>query len=551
MRHSITVFICLFLFSCSSSENETDPTPVQPSSREYTLTVSSGAGGTVSTSGGTYEEGSTVNISATPNSEYIFQNWSNGSTDNPLTVTVNQNITLTANFIKRKYPLTINIQGEGTVREEIVSSSKSTPTEYNSGAVVRLTADPTGNWVFEEWTGSVTETTSQITITLDEPKTVNVRFMRYFNYNQPSYFLFKSDFRIEPTLLARNAGNEIDGNLNCYSTSLGYVDFNFDGYYDVIYAKCNNTVERHPIEIYLNTGDNENFIFQTDIITNNIGGEAVRKSLVGDFNLDSKPDVFFVDSGAEPGYFDGIAGQGAKQSILLSNENGYQFNIIEEHPKEFVHGACSGDFDNDGDLDIFTSQGFFLVNDGRANFTLDDHLAPFIFQIYTTEMIDLNNDGFLDIICSGHHFGTNPLDYMVGPTIFFGNGSDYEISNSLILDDIDDWDTVIDIDIVDLNNDGFGEIILNRTGGGENNEIFYRGWRIQIFENINGSEFIDRTEEFMDIYENRNGQWIVWLRIEDIDNDGEIELFDDDPTNQGSGEDLIWDWNGSQFIKRF
>ena len=55
----------------------------------------------------------------------------------------------------------------------------------------------------------------------------------------------------------------------------------------------------------------------------------------------------------------------------------------------------------------------------------------------------------------------------------------------------------------------------------------------------------------MDIYENRNGQWIVWLRIEDINNDGEIELFDDDPTNQGSGEDLILDWNGSQFIKRF
>ena len=101
-----------------------------------------------------------------------------------INVTLNQNITITANFVKRKYPLTINIQGEGT-REEIVSSGKSTPTEYNSGTV-RLTADSTGDWVFEEWTGSVTETSSEIT--LDESKTVNVRFMRYFNYNQPSYF---------------------------------------------------------------------------------------------------------------------------------------------------------------------------------------------------------------------------------------------------------------------------------------------------------------------------------------------------------------------------
>ena len=59
------------MISCSSPENETDP-----STTEYTLTVSSGTGGSVSTSGGTYEEGSTVNVTATPNSEYIFQNWS-------------------------------------------------------------------------------------------------------------------------------------------------------------------------------------------------------------------------------------------------------------------------------------------------------------------------------------------------------------------------------------------------------------------------------------------------------------------------------------------
>ena len=73
--------------------------------------------------------------------------------------------------MSKKYPLTINIQGEGTVKEEIVSSAKSTdPTKYNSGTTVRLTADPIGDWVFEEWTGSVTETTKEITITLDEPK---------------------------------------------------------------------------------------------------------------------------------------------------------------------------------------------------------------------------------------------------------------------------------------------------------------------------------------------------------------------------------------------
>ena len=83
-------------------------------SSSYTLSVTATDGGTVSSPGGSYNEGSSVTITASPNSEYIFENWSNGSTENPLTITVNQNISLTANFVKRKYPLTINIQGEGT-----------------------------------------------------------------------------------------------------------------------------------------------------------------------------------------------------------------------------------------------------------------------------------------------------------------------------------------------------------------------------------------------------------------------------------------------------
>ena len=74
--------------------------------------------------GGTYEEGSTVNVTAIPNSEYIFQNWSNGSTDNPLTVTVNENITLTANFIEipsiQVYTNTISVSTENQNIEDIL-----------------------------------------------------------------------------------------------------------------------------------------------------------------------------------------------------------------------------------------------------------------------------------------------------------------------------------------------------------------------------------------------------------------------------------------------
>ena len=177
MRIFTSLYIFLFLillFSCSSPDNETDPTTNQQTT-EYSLTVNSGTGGTVSTSGGTYEQGSTVNVTATPNSEYVFSGWSNGSTDNPLTVTVNQNITLTANFIKRRHSLSIYTQGQGTVSETLVTSGK-TPNEYNSGSIVRLTANASDGWSFSSWSGNVSSTQNPIEVSINEAKIVTATF---------------------------------------------------------------------------------------------------------------------------------------------------------------------------------------------------------------------------------------------------------------------------------------------------------------------------------------------------------------------------------------
>ena len=41
---------------------------------------------------------------------------------------------------RRKYPLTINIEGEGEVLEEIVNAGRTT--DYDSGTTVKLTAVP-------------------------------------------------------------------------------------------------------------------------------------------------------------------------------------------------------------------------------------------------------------------------------------------------------------------------------------------------------------------------------------------------------------------------
>ena len=67
----------------------------------YTVTVSSAntSMGTVS-GGGEYEEGTTATVTATPKSGYKFTKWSDGTTKNPYTFTVNKDISLTAYFEK-------------------------------------------------------------------------------------------------------------------------------------------------------------------------------------------------------------------------------------------------------------------------------------------------------------------------------------------------------------------------------------------------------------------------------------------------------------------
>ena len=74
------------------TQNAIDPT-------QYTLTVSAGTGGSVSSVGGTYDEGAEVTIIAISSDGYTFSSWVGSvSTQTSLTITINADVTLTANF---------------------------------------------------------------------------------------------------------------------------------------------------------------------------------------------------------------------------------------------------------------------------------------------------------------------------------------------------------------------------------------------------------------------------------------------------------------------
>ena len=163
----------LFIYSCSTEEDATPP-PVPTPIVKYTISLSAGEGGSVSTTGGQYESGQTLNVTATPQAEYVFKSWSDGNTNATRTITVSSNTNLTATFEKKKYPLTINIQGEGSVTEEIVSTGKTT--EYDSGTTVKLTAKPSEEWLFVGWSGDVESTENPIELNITQSKTVSATF---------------------------------------------------------------------------------------------------------------------------------------------------------------------------------------------------------------------------------------------------------------------------------------------------------------------------------------------------------------------------------------
>ena len=167
------LLLTLIIVSCAKEA----PLPEEPSINTFTLSVTAAEGGSVDTSGGTYNENSSVTINAIPQTGYEFSGWSGDASGNtnPLTFTITQDQNITATFSRIRYTLDVNVSGQGNVTKEVISEAK-TEEEYNAGTVIRLNATPESGWLFYTWSGSSTDTTDQIDITVDGSKTVTASF---------------------------------------------------------------------------------------------------------------------------------------------------------------------------------------------------------------------------------------------------------------------------------------------------------------------------------------------------------------------------------------
>lgn len=130
---------------------------------KYTITVNANPtnGGTTSGSG-TYEEGSTVTISATAKTGYVFDGWSDGNTSSSRSITVSSDKTYTAKFRQGKYTVSAsasNSQGGSTTGSG----------EYTVGTSATVEAIANDGWRFAHWNISrygKSETSHNATITV-------------------------------------------------------------------------------------------------------------------------------------------------------------------------------------------------------------------------------------------------------------------------------------------------------------------------------------------------------------------------------------------------
>ena len=169
MKKIYFIIISLLLFSC------------QKEIIEYELNIikNPSEGGVVSPNGGFYSEGTNLSVVAEPSSEYEFLNWTGDieSSSSAISFEINSDLNLTANFIKKKYELTIEVDGKGSVFQEIIKPGITD--EYNSGTILKLTALPVDGWVFVEWQGDIQDINNPIEVTIDKPITIKAVFKHY------------------------------------------------------------------------------------------------------------------------------------------------------------------------------------------------------------------------------------------------------------------------------------------------------------------------------------------------------------------------------------
>ena len=117
-----------------------------------------------------------VELTPVPYNGWRFLEWSGDLTgsESPKRITINGEKNVTAKFERQTYPLTINIVGEGTVKETVLPQRT---TQYPFETAVILESIPSEGWEFAGWSGDLSGNENPKLIVVDKERTVEARFV--------------------------------------------------------------------------------------------------------------------------------------------------------------------------------------------------------------------------------------------------------------------------------------------------------------------------------------------------------------------------------------
>lgn len=334
-------------------------------------------------------------------------------------------------------------------------------------------------------------------------------------------------------------------------------DINRDGYCDLFIAFATSEYATEPFVMRFYDPVTGRFLDASDKIRGNTGQPYARRSMAVDLNADSWPDFIIVShperddrdlSFLDIVMSDGIGGweqrrilTGTRSYPPLSNRAGYW------------HGFAVGDVDLDGDQDIIMAdwyaESFILENVDSGEFVerpaFDDQFRQmgFATQHFTMELLDVNEDGFLDMLAWGGQ--TYSLIYGDGNMVF--KGANYQpIPTSW-------WPPeygIMDYHLADLNRDGRKDLVMVVTD--------YRTWRLVILLNTGLDhkgwvKWEDASSELNSRLITQglfNQPWPRFISILDVNEDGYLDIVTQTAFSFKEGWVLLGRQEPMQFIYR-
>jgi uncharacterized repeat protein (TIGR02543 family) len=138
-----------------------------------TASTSPAAGGSVSPAGGSYDDGTSVTMTAAPAPGYRFDHWSGDAAGSlpTINVTMNSAKNISANFVKIWTLATSAVPAAGGT----VSPAGGT---YDDGTVVSLAATSASGYRFDHWSGDATGTAATVSVTMSAARNVTATFVK-------------------------------------------------------------------------------------------------------------------------------------------------------------------------------------------------------------------------------------------------------------------------------------------------------------------------------------------------------------------------------------